>query len=159
MSENVWGFEQCKTQAKGQYYANYPGLPKGSFLCWTNSAAPEVIKYLSTTSSLVGPTVMRTDAGVQARLTASCVQLQNEAWQNAYTDWYSVQDVLRVCNLLVSIPIVSTQNGDSAVIWATVGQQPSTLRELVRAGSDLNLQNNVRYIHSYCGHCTISCPY
>ena len=45
----------------------------------------------------------------------------------------------------VIIPIVSTQNGDSAVIWATVKRQPASLRELVRAGSDLNLQNQVRY--------------
>ena len=88
---------------------------------------------------------MRTDTGVQARLTAQCVQLKNKAWPNAYTHCYSMQDVLRVCNLLLFFPIVSTQNGDSAVIRATVGQQPSTLRELVRAGSDLNLQNHVRY--------------
>ena len=45
----------------------------------------------------------------------------------------------------VIIPTVSTQNGDSAVIIATVKQEPATLRELVRAGSDLNLQNQVRY--------------
>ena len=46
---------------------------------------------------------------------------------------------------LVQFPLtLSPQNGDSAVIKAVVGYQPSSLRELVRAGSDLNLQNQVR---------------
>ncbi|CAI8049291.1 Putative ankyrin repeat protein MM_0045, partial [Geodia barretti] len=43
-------------------------------------------------------------------------------------------------NLRKSIP--SHQNGDTAVIMAVERYIPATLRELVRAGSDLNLQNN-----------------
>ena len=39
----------------------------------------------------------------------------------------------------------SPQKGDSAVIRATVGHESGALRELVRAGADLNLQNEVRY--------------
>ena len=67
-------------------------------------------------------------------------------------------------NLLIHlfiIPIVSTQNGDSAVISATMEQQPATLRELVRAGSDLNLQNQVRYTVTVdtAPHIIPSCPY
>ena len=50
--------------------------------------------------------------------------------------------------IAVIILTVSTQNGDSAVIRATMEQEPATLMELVRAGSDLNLQNRVRCIHS-----------
>ena len=38
------------------------------------------------------------------------------------------------------------RNGDSAVTAATMYHQPATLRELVRAGSDLNLQNEVNYL-------------
>ena len=37
------------------------------------------------------------------------------------------------------------QRGDSAVIRATVEHRPDLLRVLVGAGSDLNLQNEVRY--------------
>ena len=37
-----------------------------------------------------------------------------------------------------------TQRGDSAVIMATVGHESDVLRVLVDAGSDLNLQNEVR---------------
>ena len=37
------------------------------------------------------------------------------------------------------------QKGDSAVIQATVRYGPDALRVLVGAGSDLNLQNEVRY--------------
>ena len=37
------------------------------------------------------------------------------------------------------------QKGDSAVIIATVGHESGALRELVRAGAALNLQNEVRY--------------
>jgi ankyrin repeat protein len=37
------------------------------------------------------------------------------------------------------------QDGDSAVICATGRFRADILRQLVRAGSDLNLQNNVRY--------------
>ena len=43
------------------------------------------------------------------------------------------------------IPMVSPQNGDSTVIMAVLDHKPAILRELVRAGSDLNLQNQVRY--------------
>ena len=39
----------------------------------------------------------------------------------------------------------SPQDGDSAVIKATVRHASGALRELVRAGADLNLQNEVRY--------------
>ena len=58
-------------------------------------------------------------------------------------------------------PTVSTQNGDSAVMYATVKHQPATLRELVRAGSDLNLQNQVRYTVTVdtAPHIIPSCPY
>ena len=61
----------------------------------------------------------------------------------------------------IIIPTVSTQNGDSAVIRATVEHQPATLRELVRAGSDLNLQNQVRYTVTVdtAPHIIPSCPY
>ena len=37
------------------------------------------------------------------------------------------------------------QDGDSAVIIATAEYESDTLRVLVGAGSDLNLQNKVRY--------------
>ena len=47
-------------------------------------------------------------------------------------------------NLRKSIHI-SPQNGDTAVIIAVKRHDPVTLRELVRVGSDLNLQNQVRY--------------
>ena len=40
--------------------------------------------------------------------------------------------------------IPTTQNGDTAVIEATVEHHADILRELVRAGSDLNLQTQVR---------------
>ena len=39
----------------------------------------------------------------------------------------------------------SPQDGDSAVILATVGHHSGALKELVSAGADLNLQNQVRY--------------
>ena len=35
------------------------------------------------------------------------------------------------------------QKGDSAVIIATVTHKPDVLQELVKAGADLNLQNEV----------------
>ena len=62
---------------------------------------------------------------------------------------------------IVVILTVPTQNGDSAVIVASVKQQPDTLRELVRAGSDLNLQNQVRYTVTVdtAPHIIPSCPY
>ena len=64
------------------------------------------------------------------------------------------------CQVLF-IPTVSTQTGDSAVIAAAVEQQPAPLRELVRAGSDLNLQNQVRYTVTVdtAPHIIPSCPY
>ena len=37
------------------------------------------------------------------------------------------------------------QNGDSAVIIAIMHNRPAILRQLVRAGSDLNLQNQVSF--------------
>ncbi|CAI8050974.1 Putative ankyrin repeat protein MM_0045 [Geodia barretti] len=37
---------------------------------------------------------------------------------------------------------IQEENGDTAVIIAVKTREPDTLRELVRAGSDLNLQNN-----------------
>ena len=37
------------------------------------------------------------------------------------------------------------QNGDSAVIQATIRHEPGALQELVSAGANLNLQNQVRY--------------
>ena len=51
-----------------------------------------------------------------------------------------------VFSLIISVfnPIVSTQDGDSAVVLAVIKGEPAILRELVRAGSDLNLQNQVR---------------
>ena len=42
--------------------------------------------------------------------------------------------------------LVPTQDGDTAVILATVHSKPDSLQELVRAGADLNVQNNVRYL-------------
>ena len=42
--------------------------------------------------------------------------------------------------------LVTTQDGDTAVILATVHSKPNALQELVRAGADLNVQNNVRYL-------------
>ncbi|CAI8031938.1 Putative ankyrin repeat protein MM_0045 [Geodia barretti] len=42
-------------------------------------------------------------------------------------------------------PHLKDKNGDTAVIIAVKSHEPDTLRELVRAGSDLNLQNQVRY--------------
>ena len=41
---------------------------------------------------------------------------------------------------------VFTQDGDTALILATVHSKPDALLELVRAGPDLNVQNNVRYL-------------
>ena len=41
---------------------------------------------------------------------------------------------------------VPTQHGDTALILATVRSDPDVLKELVRAGADLNVQNNVRYL-------------
>ena len=41
--------------------------------------------------------------------------------------------------------LLTPQSGDSAVIQATVGHHSGALRELVRSGADLNLQNQVRY--------------
>ena len=41
--------------------------------------------------------------------------------------------------------LLTPQNGDSAVIKATVRHESDALRELVRSGADLNLQNQVRY--------------
>ena len=38
------------------------------------------------------------------------------------------------------------QSGDSAVILATVRHKSDALRELVGAGADLNLQNEVRSV-------------
>ena len=54
-----------------------------------------------------------------------------------------------------------TQKGDSAVIIATAGYEVAALRELVRAGSDLNLQNQVRYTVTVdtAPHIIPSCPY
>ena len=54
----------------------------------------------------------------------------------------------------ISIP---PQRGDSAVIRATLRYQSGALQELVRAGADLNLQNEVRCRCSYCRHCTAPC--
>ena len=44
----------------------------------------------------------------------------------------------------ISFPL-SPQRGDSAVIMATVRHESDVLRVLVDAGSDLNVQNEVRY--------------
>ena len=41
--------------------------------------------------------------------------------------------------------LLTPQNGDTAVIQATVGHEAGALQELVSAGADLNLQNQVRY--------------
>ena len=41
---------------------------------------------------------------------------------------------------------VPTQDGDTAVILATVHSRPDALKGLVRAGANLNVQNNVRYL-------------
>ena len=40
---------------------------------------------------------------------------------------------------------LSVQEGDSAVIMATVVHKSGALQELLRAGANLNLQNEVRY--------------
>ena len=42
--------------------------------------------------------------------------------------------------------LVPTQDGDTAVILATLHSKPVALQDLVRAGADLNVQNNVRYL-------------
>ena len=58
--------------------------------------------------------------------------------------------------LVVSLP----QRGDSAVIMATVGHWSDALRELVVAGADLNLQNEVRSVTVDITSCIIpGCPY
>ena len=49
------------------------------------------------------------------------------------------------CSLITFPSLLTPQNGDSAVIQATVGHHSGALRELVRSGADLNLQNQVRY--------------
>lgn len=41
---------------------------------------------------------------------------------------------------------VPTQDGDTAVILATLHPRQDALKELLRAGTDLNVQNNVRYL-------------
>ena len=41
------------------------------------------------------------------------------------------------------------QEGDTAVIRATLGHHPDTLQKLVRAGADLNLCNKVHTTHCY----------
>ena len=41
------------------------------------------------------------------------------------------------------------QEGDTAVIHATLGHHPDTLQQLVRAGADLNLCNKVHTTHCY----------
>ena len=46
--------------------------------------------------------------------------------------------------VVISFPL-SPQNGDSAAIMATINQRSNVLRVLVDAGSDLNVQNEVRY--------------
>ena len=68
---------------------------------------------------------------------------------------------IQLSSISFFIPTVSTQDGDSAVIRATVEHQPAILRELVRAGSDLNLQNQVRYTVTVdtAPHIIPSCPY
>ena len=61
----------------------------------------------------------------------------------------SIQNVVagpsRAQDLSKSGIYFNIQNGESAVIIATVKHQPHILRELVRAGSDLNLQYQVNY--------------
>lgn len=41
---------------------------------------------------------------------------------------------------------VPTQDGDTAVILATLYSKSGALKGLVRAGANLNVQNNVRYL-------------
>ena len=55
--------------------------------------------------------------------------------------WKSQERVATVLTVL----LLTTQNGDSAVIQATVRHKTGTLSELVSAGADLNFQNQVRY--------------
>ena len=62
--------------------------------------------------------------------------------------------------LVFSFPL-SPQRGDSAVIMATVEYMADVLRVLVDAGSDLNVQNEVRHtvtVASAAG-VILSCPY
>ena len=56
---------------------------------------------------------------------------------------------------------LSPQRGDSAVIIATVGHKSDVLRVLVDAGSDLNVQNEVRYTVTVASAAGVipSCPY
>ena len=60
----------------------------------------------------------------------------------------------------ISFPL-SPQRGDSAVIKATVGHRSDVLRVLVDAGSDLNVQNEVRYTFTVASAAGVipSCPY
>ena len=60
----------------------------------------------------------------------------------------------------ISFPL-SPQRGDSAVIKATVERQSDVLRVLVDAGSDLNVQNEVRYTVTVASAAGVipSCPY
>ena len=60
----------------------------------------------------------------------------------------------------ISFPL-SPQSGDSAVIGATVEHESDVLRVLVDAGSDLNVQNEVRYTVTVASAAGVipSCPY
>ena len=60
----------------------------------------------------------------------------------------------------ISFPL-SPQRGDSAVIIATVQHWSDVLRVLVDAGSDLNVQNEVRYTVTVASAAGVipSCPY
>ena len=56
---------------------------------------------------------------------------------------YILQLVTTTIHVLYLVP---TQDGDTAVILATVHSKPAALQTLVRAGADINIQNNVRYL-------------
>ena len=83
----------------------------------------------------------RTDVVVELVKAGANLNLQNEVHTlSILHSSYNILSKIIHCHFHYD-----TQNGDSAVIRATVEHQPATLRELVRAGSDLNLQNQVRY--------------
>ena len=59
--------------------------------------------------------------------------------------YMGVHVLISISNICTSNIMLTTQEGDSAVIQATVRHESGALQELVSAGADLNLQNEVRH--------------